>query len=290
VKTESILKGTLRTGLAIIALSSVAQARAGFVNYQIVNPAGGANVGTSGYSDLNTETVTMDGGAATSVFAGGIMISQNPGNNNSSLPSSYTTVCTDISGTVYLGQTYTYNAPTPFSASQGVDPTWGAVNTPTYLAGHSVDGANAAQAIQNAAYIFYTFGALLSSGLTGSATHMADVQLAVWEALYDTGANGQVTVSGGRFTTSDTTAQGIINGWLAQLNSSGKAGNFGYLGYLLFPTQGGGVNADGQPPQELLLGSNVVTPVPEPSTLIAGAFVLVPFGISTLRFRRNKAA
>lgn len=34
-------------------------------------------------------------------------------------------------------------------------------------------------------------------------------------------------------------------------------------------------------------GSPVVAPVPEPTTVIAGALLLLPFGLSTIRFMRN---
>lgn len=36
-------------------------------------------------------------------------------------------------------------------------------------------------------------------------------------------------------------------------------------------------------------GTATLTPVPEPTTMIAGAFLLLPFGLSTLRIMRRKA-
>lgn len=47
---------------------------------------------------------------------------------------------------------------------------------------------------------------------------------------------------------------------------------------------GGGANS-GQSQEFLMLGA----PMPEPTTLIAGALLILPFGLSTLRFvKRNR--
>jgi hypothetical protein len=200
------------------------------------------------------------------------------------MPASYVTVCTDIEGTLYLGSPYQYNTPiTPFSGQTGVNPTWGAVNTPAYLLSNPTDAANAAQAIQNAAYLFYTYGQLTSTGLGGTLEQRAALQLAVWEALYDTTGSGNVLTAGARFTVSggsDSAAIALANTWL-----SGLTGNYGLTGYLLYPTPGIESNADGEPPQELLIGAN---PVPEAPTVIAGALLLLPFGASAFKILRKK--
>jgi hypothetical protein len=228
---------------------------------------------------LESFNVAIDGTSINGALAGGILINKVSG--DSSMPASYVTVCTDIEGTLYLGQSYEYNTPTtPFSGQTGVNPTWGAINTPAYLATHSntAVAANAAQAIQNAAHLFYTYGQLTSTGLGGNTDQMAALQLAIWEALYDTTANGSVT--GTRFTWSggDATVLSDVNSWL-----SGLTGDYKLTGYLLSPAQGGGVNADGEPPQELL----IAVPVPESPTVIAGALLLLPFAASAFKIIRK---
>ncbi len=201
------------------------------------------------------------------------------------MPASYVTVCTDIKGTLYLGKSYTYDAPaTPFSGQTGVKPSWG-------------DGSagSAAAAIQNAAYLFYNHGYLTGTGLGGTLEQKAALQLAVWDVLYDTTGGGSVT--GTRFSVNasqpfgaDNAAIGLANTWISDLNSLSNVGNFGYDGYLLYPDPLTGVNngpgQDGEPPQELL----IAVPVPESPTVIAGALLLLPFGASAFKILRKKRA
>jgi len=245
---------TLAFALAVGCSISAASAS---VTYQVNN--GG----------LESFNVAIDGNPINGALAGGIQINKVSG--DASMPSSYVTVCTDIEGTVYLGQQYTFNTPvTPFSGQSGLNPTWG-------------DGSNdgsAAEAIQNAAHLFCAYGNLTSTGMSGTTTYMAALQLAVWAALYDTTVSG--TVTGTRFTVSggDAVAIALASSWLLGLD-----GNYGLTGYLLYPSQGREVNADGEPPQELLI---VPPAVPEPTTIIAGALLLLPFGGSTLRILRKK--
>lgn len=234
---------------------------------------------------LESFNVAIDGNAINGALAGGIQINKVGG--DASMPASYVTVCTDIQGTLYLGRSYTYDTPTaPFSGQTGVNPTWGAVNTPAYLSGSSADTANAAQAIQNAAYLFYTFGQPTSIGIGGTTDQRAALQLAVWEALYDTTALG--TVTGSRFTVSaGSAAVTLASTWISDLNSQANAGNFGYTGYLLYPDPLSVPNNNNEPPQELLIGAN---PVPEAPTVIAGALLLLPFGASAFKILRKKRA
>jgi hypothetical protein len=232
---------------------------------------------------LETFNVAIDGTSINGALAGGIQINKVSG--DTSMPSSYVTVCTDIQGTLYLGRSYTYDTPTtPFSGQTGVNPTWGAVNTPAYLSSSSANTANAAQAIQNAAYLFYTFGQPTSTGIGGNADDMAALQLAVWEALYDTTTAG--TVTGSRFTVSggDANAMNLANTWISDLNSQANAGNFGYTGYLLYPDPLSVPNNNNEPPQELLIGAQ---PVPEAPTVIASALLLLPFGASAFKILRK---
>lgn len=294
-----------------------AGARAGYVDYEIANTSVGTTGPTStqsGYSDLDNVTVSIDTSGQFSALTGGIQIHEDgsvsingnapSGPNVAGMPVNYVTMCTDINGSLYLGDSYSYQTPvSTFAGHNGLNPTWGGTGTPS-------------QAIQNAAMLFYHFGNLTSGGVTeaGAASAQADamagLQLAIWEALYDTQANGQVQANEGTSTinsnarfkvystaqstvgSSDANAITIANSELSYLNGLSNEGNFGIPGYLLFPnpdTQYSGdpydnANEDHEPPQELLFA-----PVPEPTTLIAGALLMAPFGSSLLRGLRKKS-
>lgn len=221
-------------------------------------------------------------GTAISALAGGILITETAG-GDATTPSSYTTVCTDLGASLYLGQTYTYNAPaTPFAGQPGVSPFWGTgVNGIT-------DGSSAA-AIQNAAYLFNNYGQLTSAGLGGSTEQKAALQLAIWAVLYNTVGVGQNEITGTRFTftSPDATAVTDANNLISALNALPNAGNFGYTSALLYPNPADGSQnpspRDGKAPQELLIAS-----VPEASTVIAGALLLLPFAASTFKILRRK--
>jgi hypothetical protein len=270
-KTQCLVQ-TLALALAVAW--STSQARA--TSYTIGD--GGLQSGWN----LNADGSQIDGGNS---LVGGIKLSltSNPNNN-------FVTVCTDISGIVYLNSSYNYVSKT-FSGQDGLNPNWGYGNSGT---GTLSDAQKvvAAAAIQNAAYVFD----LHKSVLTGTDNALkAAVQLAVWEALYDTGnPDGfSFTDASGRFEASNgaSTAAGTAKSWLdAALGATGNHLSIShplYEGYLLQP-----VLADGNTPdisvQEMLFN---ITPVPEPTTMIAGALLLLPFGASTLRFvRRNRTA
>jgi len=235
-----------------------------------------------GNGGLETVNISIDGDPMNGVLAGGISIQQE-GTINPTLPTSYVTVCTDIEGTLYLGQNYTYNSPaTPFSGQSGVNPDWGQL-TGTAAAQTASESA----AIQNAAYLFYHYGDLTAGGIGGGLDNMTALQLAVWDVLYDTVANGNIT--GTRFTYSgaDATVTADVTTWIAALNALSNVGNFGYTGFLLYPDpvsgQNSGPGEDGEPPQELLIQS-----VPEATTIIAGALLLLPFGASTFRILNKR--
>jgi hypothetical protein len=234
--------------------------------------------------------VSIDGSSFNNILAGGISIQQ-MGVVNTAMPTSYITVCTDIEGTLYLNRSYTYNTPvTPFSGQTGLNPQWGLGTTgPLVTAGDLA--ASEAAAIQNAAYLFYTYGQLTVGGLGGTAAQKAGLQLAVWDVLYDTVANGKVT--GTRFSFSgssaDESAIDYANTWISGLDSMAKEGNFGYAGFLLYPdsstlTADAKKNNNGEPPQELLIA------VPESPSIIAGALLLLPLGASVFRILNKRRA
>jgi hypothetical protein len=222
---------------------------------------------------LETFKVTWDGNTQ-NALAGGILLTHVSG----SMPT-LTTVCTDIGGTVYLGCNYVYSDPQVFNGKSGIQSSWGAGNAGIPFGTRLTPSqqANAAAAIQAAADILYHHSSILTSGTT---TDRAALQLAVWEALYDTTAGSRTLGSRFMVNSGDAAAISEANTWLGQVDPSAQ-----YAGSLLIPTpeSQGSLNA-----QEMLYN---VTPVPEPTTMIAGALLLLPFGASTLRWvRRNRAA
>jgi hypothetical protein len=177
------------------------------------------------------------------------------------------TVCTDIKGVVYIGSQYNF-VQSVFNNQTGYDPLW-------------APNGNASTAINQAAYIYKTYGGLLTSGTQSQA---AAVQLAVWKALYDNGdvnydnfAAGVFTVSGSGTTVSTaiTDAKTYVDAAAAQSQQ--------YVGYLLQPT-----DSNGNPTKDVQEMLYNITPVPEPTTVIAGALLLLPFGASTLRILRKR--
>jgi hypothetical protein len=248
--------------LAVATVWGVSQAQAAYETFQIGN------------AGLETFGLAWDGHSE-SALAGGISLARVSGG---SIPS-FNTVCTDIGGTVYLGSQYGYSAPTVFNNQDGIVPSWGtgnagiALDTP-WTSLTPAQQANAAAAIQAAADIFYNHQGVST---TGSTTDRAALQLAVWEALYDTTAGSSTLSFGtGRFTVSsgDSAAISEANTWLGQVNANAR-----YTGFLLIP--------DNHTAQEMFYN---VTPVPEPTTMIAGALLLLPFGASTLRILRKSRA
>jgi hypothetical protein len=140
--------------------------------------------------------------------------------------------------------------------------------------------------IQNAQYLWRLFSPTII--LSGNASQGAGLALAMYEALYDsTGYGTYNAVNNGTFyvtaglsgavLTAYNSYLGVLNGALSAANVSANTAN----GYVLRSTETGAG-------QDLIWN---VTPVPEPTTMIAGALLLLPFGASTLRFfRRNRAA
>jgi hypothetical protein len=234
-----------------------------------------------GNGGLETLNVAIDGFSKNGILCGGISIKQE-GVVNSTMPTSYVTICTDIEGSLFLGQNYVYNSPaSAFSGQSGVNPGWGTFTD------SQVNGS-AAKAIQNAAYLFYHYGQLTAGGIGGGLDNMTALQLAVWDVLYNTDVGGKVTGTRFSYSGEDITVQNDLNNWISTLNSEVNVGKFGYTGFLLYPdpaTSAGTVNpsfGNSEPPQELMIA------VPETTTIIAGALLLLPLGASTLRILNRK--
>ena len=230
--------------LGLVAACAAGETKAAFVDYTIGD--GGLVGGFTGILD----GTSIDGGAG--FLAGGILLYNTSGGPG--LPSTYTTLCTDIGGTLYLGSSYGFSAPAPF-APFGIDP-------PQWGAGPGFGAA----AIQNAAQLFYQYG-IFGGVLSGSdANAKAGLQLAVWEALYDTG--NVLGVGGGagtRFQITGGNATAIAD---ANADLLGLTGLYNYPGYLLIPDP---LNQYGKIGQELLIDAGAFTPAPEPGTYAAAA-------------------
>jgi hypothetical protein len=284
MKTSKYLSRAL--AVTVLGCLGVSAAKAAMVNYLIGD--GGLESFNITYSYASGQNTTIDG-----ALAGGIAITKVAGGAApNGFRTSYTTVCTDIGGTVYLGSTYGYDQ-TGYSGLNGVRPNWGLNAYDNSLSSAQLQNEQQ-EAIQNAAEIFYNNFNYLT---TGTTDQKAALQLAVWAALYDTGQNGNVAVNltsgnliGARFTANesggDQAAINLAAAWLAGLD-----GNYGLTGNLLYPDPTYQGNVDGEPVQELLIRTQDADPVPEPTTMVAGALLLLPFGASTLRvLRKNRAA
>src|ERR1039458_7406094 len=91
-KLMSKSKRAVQTLAFALAVTGSVCAASASVTYQINN--GG----------LETFNIVIDGNSINGALAGGIQINKVSG--DASMPSSYVTVCTDIEGTLYLGQSY----------------------------------------------------------------------------------------------------------------------------------------------------------------------------------------
>lgn len=254
---------------------------------------GAVEARATNYTIGGTVGVDLEGGWSLSIdgtdesgYVGAIKLTAGPVTIN--------TVCTDIAGVVYLNSTYNYTQKTFAAApTSGIAPFWGSVNTPGYLSTHAnvVNTASATQGIQNAAYLFAQYGSYLTSG---TLSQKAAVQIAVWAALYDSG-NSQdwatdLSYSSGttaRFhaaaPSGDAAALTTAIGWLnSALGSDGTGAHTTYSGNVLYSSD---LNANGTKAQEMLY---MPTPVPEPTTVLAGVMLLLPFGASAIRHVRKQ--
>jgi hypothetical protein len=180
--------------------------------------------------------------------------------------------------------THTYAEETFSAASPGYNPADWAV-----VGGQPVG-------IENAQYLWRLYSPTIIA--SGNAAQGAGLELAMWAALYNSTSYGHLggnifsvgTWAGG---TGTGTANAWYNTYLAGLSSYNNAvdSSSGFVfedaamvpgdpNYKGTPTSGAG--------QELIYNT---TPVPEPTTIVAGALLLLPFGASTLRaFRKNRVA
>jgi hypothetical protein len=176
--------------------------------------------------------VSIDGEQYNSAYVGQIVLNNKSGDSLNILPAILNTVCLDLKGSMTIGRRYGFSQPELFVGNNGYNPDW------------------SAGGIQAAANLFYTH----THSSTWNPQNFPSLQLAVWEALYDTGS--PYNMNGGRFQTLSGDQAKILNAQL-MLNQLDPTISSSFKGYLLKPENLGG--------QEFM-----ITPVPEPSTWLAG--------------------
>jgi hypothetical protein len=199
------------------------------------------------------------------------------------VPDPFYSVCLSPAGLLDRNE-HTYDVISFSASNPGIYPSaWasGTVNnTPQYWG------------IQNASYLWNTYGLNIVNniGNTGSGSQSeraAGLEFAIWSALYNSTGYGQVATSGSHYVWHPNSLTGNVatdfSAYITALN--GTHGNIPlYTGDIL---RGVDYTTSGQQQEFLMLGA----PVPEPTTMIAGALLLLPFGASTLRFfRKNRTA
>jgi hypothetical protein len=184
--------------------------------------------------------------------------------------STFNSVCLSPSGVVNFNTSYNFNYETFSGASGGLNPS-GYWSNP--------------YGIQNAAYLWNHYG---GQSLTGDQG--AGLALAMLEVLYNGGAtygslDNSLTTFAPNFGT-DNNAQTAYNADLKWFQDNAPTGEAAYQ-----QTYGLFVPVTGSPAGQEFIFLSPNSAVPEPTTLISGALLLLPFGASTLRIlRRNRAA
>jgi hypothetical protein len=202
--------------------------------------------------------------------------------SGSGIPNPFWSVCLSPAG-LLDGVTHTYNVLSFADANPGIYPSswqWGVVNgTPQYWG------------INNAAYLWNKYGMDIVNNVGNVGVQnqrAAALQFAVWAALYDSTGYGQLGAPNNWLAPTaqmDATTKTWYDAYVGGLTSSGLTGPV-FTGNILESTIAlTGPNSGGS--QEFFL---LGTPVPEPTTVIAGVLLLLPFGVSTIRILRRGRA
>jgi len=191
------------------------------------------------------------------------------------LTTPFHSVCLSPAG-VLDAKPHTYNV-IPFSAA----------NPGTYPSAWAWNHNAAAPqywGIQNAAFLWNTYGMNIVNHGTDKNDQAAALELAIWTALYNSTGYGALA---GNVWSPPTAEMGsgagsvkaYYDSYIADLTDGGAIPL--YTGNIL---RGTSYNQLGQQQDLLMLG----TPIPEPTTIIAGALLLLPFGASTVRAWRRR--
>lgn len=195
------------------------------------------------------------------------------------IPNPFYSVCLSPAG-LLDGNTHTYNILSFSEAGQGIYPTaWAQSGGPN----------NQQWGINNAAWLWNTYGMNIVNNKSPYAGQQnqaaAALEFAVWTVLYDSSGYGKVTGNSWTAPTGqmDATTLAYYNGFIDALTASGISGPT-FTGNVLESTIADTGAGSGGSQEFFMLG----TPVPEPTTLVAGALLLLPFGASTLRLLRRR--
>lgn len=258
----------LGAGLAV-AVAWAIDARAALINVSdSLNITGGIN---GSLADTGYVNNGQGGNSYENVYSGVFdvqVVNTSQANNTFNIG----TFCTDV-GINWNSATTAYKA-VAFAGADGVSPAWSTVPA----------------AIQNASYIYNQYYIPAATGGTLTADEAAGMQLAIWKVLYDTGSNGKLAANVDTFTSGQLQAYGFgtaamndAAGYVGDVNSA-RGGSWDFTQYTDTWLDPVASNSQG------LIWNNT-TPVPEPTTMIAGALLLLPFGASTLRIlRKNRTA
>lgn len=197
--------------------------------------------------------------------------------NNGPSGNNFWSVCLDPNGRIDW-DAHTYERLTFAEANPGLNPSKWAYSGSDFWG------------IQNANYIWRNAYAGVLSGGDKQDMGVA-LTLAMYEALYDSTQYGLTVaedaanaLGGNHFTVSQGLSGDVLtyyNQYLSLLSGFNSATDI-YNGYIL---KGNPLVAGDNGQEFLLIGA----PVPEPTTLIAGALLLLPFGVSTLRVLRKRS-
>ena len=231
--------------------------------------------GISEFYDSGTVNINgQNRSALVGAFALNVTVEPASAGNSGSIYS----FCTDLLNNWQYSNTY---KALPFDGEDGLNPLWSA--TP--------------ESMQNAGWLYQEYlPHMLNSGFSYTPEEQksigAAMQLAIWEVLYDTDPAGNASstfdLNSGAFTTvsgfeADTLA--FANTYLTALKNTGDDLT-AYDSTWLSPIKDDqGLiyyqDLDYDPPD--------IIPVPEVTTLFAGALVLIPFSASLVRtFRRRR--
>ena len=271
------MKKTIGIGIAALALLTAMNSQATVdltltdLGYSV---AGGISGTLNGVGVLSGDYIGLYGftvGPANDV-GGGVQV-----------PSPFYSVCIAPEGNLTYG-TYSYTAKTFAQAAPGLNPSglW------------STAGAFHDAGIQNANALYSTFESLIVNhvnfgGVGSSAEQGAALALAMYTALYDsTGYNA--TTTSGMFNITSFGSGNIAADYSLMLAVLTGSSLTRVAGTILVPNNPNPAGPSGQEFPTVIGIPNTFPGVPEPSTVMAGLLLLMPFGTSALRTLRRKSA
>jgi hypothetical protein len=221
---------------------------------------------------LETARVVLKGVGRSTFLAGGIAISKT--GTDTPVSQHYFTVCTAFFGNLLVDDPSSPLLAAPSGEATGIE------------SRRIEDSRIAGAAILNAAQLFHTDS---SNQTSAGSDQKAALQLAIWSALYRSKDSGVPKASRVSFA-----AATAINGLASDLLSPPPPSASGHYvrdeSDLRFPdpptTPQAGLHDVAQRRTSRAKAQNF-TPVPEPSTMIAGTLLFLPFALSALRSLRK---